>query len=364
MTAKRNCERVMRQRQRGRRILAWLAGLFFLAQLAGGLILDYVWIGPRNPFKARMLTELHASPVPHEILFLGSSRFGSNINCVVLDGQLRSDLGEQAPRSFNASVPAGDPTVYLSILEEILQEGRRPQLLVVEISPETLSYRDNWLPDHALNLLDWRDVPEAIPALLRNGKIMNLVRGRLLPLHVHRYRVCKAARELVRSLLRPAPAPAAPMPNLVFTPSVPDLEPPPFTPAQKALLEDGYEVCRHDLKDYRPGGLSAHRLERLLDRCRSSGIAVLLVGVPVASPYRRAYTPEVETAFLHYVRALTDRFGCSFVDWRDRLPDKYFADARHAYPEGGVYFSRRLAAAVLAPLWRDHQLNNSFVSTR
>jgi hypothetical protein len=356
MIRSRRCERVARQHRRGFGILAWLGGLFCLAQLAGGLLLDYVWVGPRHPYMAHMLSALHAGGGNPEIVFLGSSRFGSDICCGVLDAQLRYRLGEHAPRTFDASVPAGDPTVFQRVLDELLLHGCRPRLVVVEISPETVNHRDNWLHHHALNLLDWRDLPEAVPALLHNGKILNLLRGRFLPLHVHRYHICKEARALVRALLLPGPDSPVAIAAPVFSPLMADPAPPPQTPAGRALLEEGYELCRHDVRDYRPGGLSAHRLDRLLEKCRSAGMAVVLVGVPVASPYRRAYTPEVEAAFHQYVMSLTDRYGCSYTDWRDRVPDEYFSDARHVYPQGGVYFSRRLAASILAPLWSNLQV--------
>src|SRR4051812_44569622 len=95
-------------RRRGVRILLWVASVFCLAQLGGGLLLDYVWIKPRYPWRAEMVARLHARKHPPEILFFGSSRFGTNLHCDVLDAELRRALGAAAPRCFNASLPAGD----------------------------------------------------------------------------------------------------------------------------------------------------------------------------------------------------------------------------------------------------------------
>jgi hypothetical protein len=96
-------------------------------------------------------------------------------------------------------------------------------------------------------------------------------------------------------------------------------------------------------------------LERLLDRCRRSGIPVVLVGVPVSSPYQRATTPAIDAAFLEYVHHLEQCYGCSYSDWRTRLADGYFIDGHHANPAGAVFFSRHLAAELLADRWRDVQ---------
>jgi hypothetical protein len=327
-------------------------GLFWLAQVLGGLALDYVWIEARYPWRAHVYERLKECPHPPEILFLGSSRFEGNLSCPVLDAALRRDLGAEAPRTFNAAVPVGDPTVAERILEDLFRQGYRPKLVVVEVSPETLARRDNWLYQHALRLLEWRDVPEALPALCRNGRIMYLFRGRLLPLCTHRYLICKEAIAGVSSLFHPVPrTPACDME--VGEPVESDPEPPELTPATVALMEAAYRGLGRELQDYRVGGVSSHRLERLLERCRSQGVAVLLLGVPVSSPHRRAYTPEVDERYRDYLRELTQRYGCTYSDWRDALPDEYFTDNHHVHPEGAVYFSRRLAPAVLVPLWRD-----------
>src|SRR5437588_98967 len=106
-TARRN-----ENRRRGFRIVLWLVVLYSAAQLLGGLVLDYVWVRPRYPYRADMYATLRARQPTPEIIFLGSSRFGGDISCPVLDAELRVHLGEGAPRTFNASLSAGDPTVF------------------------------------------------------------------------------------------------------------------------------------------------------------------------------------------------------------------------------------------------------------
>ena len=221
----------------------------------------------------------------------------------------------------------------------------------MEVSPETLARRDNWLDQQALRLLGWRDFPEAAAALARNGKILYLLGARLLPLYMHRYQVRKEAVALLGSLARPDPD--LPVGEPPVPPPAPDPPPPPLTQELHAAQEAGLAVYTRELRDYRVGGVSARRLQRLLRRCRSLGLPVVLVGAPVSSPCRRAYTPEVNDAFLAYIGRLARLYPCVFTDWRDRVPDEFFIDAHHAGREGGVYFSRRFAGAVLVPLWRE-----------
>jgi hypothetical protein len=345
----------MNARRRGRSILLWFAAVFFAAQIAGGLVLDYCWTHARYPFKWQMYANLEARARTPDIIFLGSSRFAGGINCPVLDAELRRGLGPQAPRTFNAALPAGEPAVFERVVDDFARRGHHPRMLVLEISPETVTHRDLWLSDAALNVLDWRDVPEAVPALCRNHRIMALVRGRLLPLYLHRHHIRKQALALLDSWRHPLPAAAKSDPP-VPRPVTCDPEPPILTAKIKGFMEAGYELVCKDMRDFRAGGgMCGHRLERLLARCQATGVHVLLVAPPVSSPYRRGYSKEVNAAFLAYVQELCARYGCRYIDWRDRLPDPYFCDCHHQYPAGSVYFCRHLGNEVLVPLWRDFQ---------
>jgi hypothetical protein len=352
MSAQSRHEKRRAKERRGFRILLWVPCLFLMAQVLGGLVLDYVWVRPRYPMKADMFAHLKARKQPPEVLFLGSSRFHGNVNCAVMDAELRLHLGEKAPRTFNAALPAGDPTVFERVLDDFLRDGYRPKLVVVEVDPGTLAGRDNWLYEHALNVLDWRDVPEASLALCRNHRIIYLVRGRLLPLYLHNRQIRKEATVVLKSLLGSGHA-AVRIDPPVLPAVIADPEPPPMTPVARAAMEQGGLDVGKETRDYHLQGVVTRRLERLLARCQSSGIAVLLVRVPVSSPQRRGITAEVNAAFLQYMKTLTALHGCCFTDCRDRIPDSYFRDGHHVYAEGGIYFSRRFAATELAPWWRE-----------
>jgi hypothetical protein len=351
MGAPRRARRVRDRRRRGLRVLLWLACLFWASQVLGGLVLDYLWARPRYPSQWQMYDRLQARAHAPEIFFFGSSRFEGGINCAVVDAELRRQLGARAPRAFNAALPAADPTVFERVYQDIMKRGFRPRMLVVEISPETVSDRNPWLYQQALTVLDWRDVSEALAALCANGKIMYLFRGRFLPLYLHRYHIRQQALALVAGLFHPRLAPAKTDPP-VLPPVTKDPQPLVLTTSDRARMEAAYPVMTHGLANYHPGGIAAHRLERLLECCRCAGVPVLLVGVPVTSPYRRAYTAQVDAAFLGYVHELTASYGCVYSDWRDKVADAYFRDEHHLCPAGGVYFSRRLTDRVLAPLIR------------
>jgi hypothetical protein len=225
-------------------------------------------------------------------------------------------------------------------------------LVVLEIDPPTLSHRDRWLHQHALNVLDWRDVPEAAPALCMNHRIMYLIRSRLLPLYLHRYHICKCTMAWTKSLISPSAPPQRSDPPIPV-PIEEDPQAPELTDAVRQKMDQDFRDLCEVVRDYRVGGVVAQRLERLLQRCQSANIPVLMVGVPVSSPSRRACTPEVTATFLAHMRSLTERYPCaSYTDWRDQLPDNFFMDGHHVNQPGSIFFSRCFAARELAPLWQ------------
>src|SRR5208283_81841 len=130
------------RRRRGLRIVLWFVVLFWLVQVLGGVVLDYVWVRARFPKLADMYARLRARQPTPEIVFCGSSRFEGEINCAVMDAELRHAFGDQAPRTFNAALPAGDPTIFDRILDDMFRQLRHSKLMVVEVSPETLTRRD------------------------------------------------------------------------------------------------------------------------------------------------------------------------------------------------------------------------------
>jgi hypothetical protein len=58
--------------------------------------------------------------------------------------------------------------------------------------------------------------------------------------------------------------------------------------------------------------------------------------------------------YQEYLAGLRARFGCAFVDLRERVPDEGFGDATHVSPAGAVWFSTLLVQEVLLPWWRQH----------
>jgi hypothetical protein len=352
---------------RGWRTLGWAVATFFAVHLIGGLLLDYCWPHLRFPSADSTLKALARQPRSPDVICLGSSRFGAGF----VQEEVRQRLQEASADSqvivFNAAIEAGDLITAEYVLEEALKQGVRPRLIVVEISPETLARRSEWMGQHVLRQLTWSELPEHAEAIWLSGNLVRAVSARLLPLHVHRHQIGLQIRDGIarwlaslershdparkRSAKRKKQSPAAPdhgVPWEVFQELASDRHDP-------ARIEAGLPAIRRWLKNYQPGGSAARSLENLLTLAQDHGAEVILVGVPVAEAHRRLYTDEIETAFLDHVRSVCDRRGCLFVDYRHRIPDPLFQDNHHLTRAGGSLFSRLLTEEVLLPTWRQRQ---------
>ncbi len=352
---------------RGWRTLGWALATFFAVHLIGGLLLDYHWPHLRFPSADATLKTLTKQPRSPDVICLGSSRFGAGFVQEEVRQRLQEASNDSEVIVFNAAIEAGDLITAEFVLDGALKQGVRPRLIVVEISPETLACRSEWMGQHVLRQLTWSELAEHAEAIWLSGNLVRTVSARLLPLHVHRHQIGLRIRDEIarwlaslerssdparkRSTKQKKQPPSAPdhgVPWEVFQELASDRHDP-------ARIEAGLPAIRRWLKDYRPGGSAARSLERLLTLAKDHGAEVILVGVPVAEAHRRLYTPQIEQAFLEHIQSVCSRRRCLFVDYRHRIPDELFQDNHHLTRAGGTLFSRLLTEEVLLPTWRQRQ---------
>lgn len=354
-----------RGQSRGRRglaVLAWGLGLYALAQLAGGLALDYIWPDVRFPSFGQVLQHWRACKRTPDVLCIGSSRFGAGIVPAAMRGAFREALGADCRIDvFNASVPVGDPLTEEYEFNRLVRDGSRPGMLVLEVAPETVNAYNEWFAIHVARQVRWEDVPADLPDVWRSQQIGRLIATRLMPLFTHRQEIW---RRLAR-LGEPAPPLADDSDQVIDWKQV--LGSSLAAPVGEERLAHslaGVEMAQKRLRHYRIGGMTAGSLERLLDRCRTLHIPVVLVGVPVTSFFRQCCTPEIDAAYSDYMTRLCRTYGCRFVDWRDQIADSGFVDVHHLESAGGYEFSGRLTREVLAPIWRETHPGDAAVAVQ
>ncbi|MBL8792300.1 MAG: hypothetical protein JNM56_00190 [Planctomycetia bacterium] len=340
--------------RRAKQSVVWFAGLFLLVQLAGSWLLDHPWLPLRFRTATRLLAHLDANHRRPDVVLLGSSRFGIGLHGGTIAEVLAEGHSGDKPFVFNSCVEAGDAISAEFMFDALLERGVRPQLVVMEVSPETVNAWNLWMNYHMRRQMRWEDFPPWLMDLARAHQHTRVLGYRLTPLYVHRCQLWEAVAQRWRS----APSFSRDADREAQTwHEVLDVKMTYPRPRPEGALLVGLDLVRRYLRQYRTDGASAQALTRIADKCRRHGIEVLLVGVPLTSPHRALYRPEVESAFLAFMDCLTREHGCRFVDYRASMPDDFFYDNHHLYPEGCDAFSRKLATETLRDLWRAKHLH-------
>ena len=373
--------RLSDHRRRAFGVMCWIALFYCAAQVGGGLALDYLWPQVRFPSAYRKLATLRAWPRSPDILFLGSSRTGTDCRQELISQQLQERCPGEPLLAYNASLTAGDFVSNDFLLDLFLKNGVRPKVAVVEVTPEMVCRCNTWLQMHVSRQLRWDDVPHYFTDVCRAGQLGRLCMARLEPLYVHRQEILD---DFSRSLLRegndlePEGVPVLPSASktgpdstrservigvltsrrsapkqteidwqTVIAKSVGGID-----VSQVERTEIGLYGPRRVLRPgYAIGGTATECFERILSNCRAHEITTLLLEVPVCSRYRALYTPEIDGIFRAYIKQVTEKYGCRFVACRNWVPDLLFYDNHHLTIDGGVYFSQRFTAEVLEPMF-------------
>jgi hypothetical protein len=330
--------------RRCRQALLWTFGTFLVCQLAAGLLLDFVWPGVRFrglDYALEQCRTAAASPERPLVLALGSSRFGCGLLTHVVEAELGPDPA--APRVINFSMPGGDFITAEHLYQRARAVGCRPSLVLLEVSPETLARRNLWLDMHSLRQLTWLDGPQFASDLVRSGHALRYLASRFVPLYVHRDHLRHLALQQL-GLENPEEVKHRHQLEAFFNAAVVQSEQT-FTPEQMVQKSQaGAAYIQRWLRNYQVGGNAKRSFDRLLERCATDGVLVVLVAVPVSTPHRRLYTPEIECAFQSAIRAALVRYPTMrYLDLRGAIPDADFYDNHHTTTAGAQAFSRRLA---------------------
>jgi hypothetical protein len=303
--------------------------------VAGGLLFGAFveWAGApfRFPEAAFRVAAVRAGMRP-TVLFLGSSRFSADVREEDVSREIvRAVLGRQQ-RVMNAWVAFGDPVAMDFVSARVTDAGARPEVVVIEVSPETLSHRNFAIDVHLIRQLTWTEMPAALPDVIRAKRIGHLLGSRLNPAYHFR-------NEVQAWLTRPIASP--------YLWGIPGPEP--DEPGRWRVLLAGAALAAQRLQDFAIGGLSASRLERLIERHRAQGAAVVLLAPPASSPFRSQYRAPIDTPFLAHMHELERRHGVRYVEYRDRMPDERFSSTYYLSDVGAIEFSRLIAREVLVP---------------
>jgi hypothetical protein len=336
-----------RTRQTGRGEVLWYAAGFLLVQLALGVAIDCWWPTVRDPefgMLEQALRDLREeAPDRPLIVALGSSRTEVGLRPALL---VRAATAG-APLVFNCGIGAGGPMMDLVALRRLIDDGLRPDVVLVEAIPFFLSPRDGApveQDDFSTARLRADELARLLPYYESSQPpVLRWLKARLLPCLRHQAELCTAL-----GLDRPIHAWTFGTNqqwrvNHGWRPHVFTITAEQAAARQQAALAR-YESALADSNIDR-GVIRAY--DDLLSLCQAQGIHAVLVLPPESSAFRFRHE-SAQAAHIAYLRELARKFDVPLYDARALVPDNGFWDGHHLLPGGADRYTQCLARDVIA----------------
>jgi len=300
---------------------------------------------PEHGFKlARLREQLVAKPDRPLVLLLGSSRSGVGLD----PQQFGADrAGNPPPLVFNFALSGAGPIRHLMLLRTLLDEGVRPQRLLLELHPLFLNQGGGTLREecridvHRLDrvametLADYSLAPDATRHRWWEGRLLVAHGNRhevldwLLPRLCARFPQYKIFRQI----------------NswgwLAFPGRAKNEE------ARRKLVERAHLEYRDSFPNFAVTSEPDRALRALLNLCREQGIGVTMYIMPEGSEFRGWYPAGARQEVAEYLGRLQREYGFGLHDLTDSMPDESFADSHHLLPEVVAMFSTKFAREVM-----------------
>jgi hypothetical protein len=337
-------------------LLVFLA-VFFLAQVA--LIATQEWWRPRlcDPEYGCRLDGLRsrlaeAGPARPLIVALGNSRTAQGLR----PGQLPSSKGDaETPILFNFAKTGSGPIWELLYLRRLLQDGVRPDLLLVEVWPPYLYEGPGTSEEKVLapSRLRWRDLG-------------TLSRYTTDPRHWYvewletRLGAWSSYSFLLhsfytRSWLTPLDVTMGVSFHWIDEHGWMDPhtgEGQPDLASHQAVILSAHHIMNLLMpREYTISDVSRRAMAELLDICKRQRIPVALVFLPESKVCQGWYAPEVNAEVRQFLLHLEETYGIPVINARDWITDEMdFVDGYHLTPRGSTAYTRRLVAEALPAL--------------
>jgi hypothetical protein len=279
---------------------------------------------------------------------------------VVAVGTSRTQMG-LSPADMGFADAAGSPVVYsfgqagagplqlLLTFRRLLDDGARPDFLLVELFPAALAADgpaerqfEHWLP--RLGAGDLRRVEPYCddPAVLRRAWAES------------RSNSWYSLRQTLMSHWLPGWLPWQKRLNFQWE-RLDDFGwmPYPYETLPDEERRKGTEKARSlyiaALTDYRVGVSSGRALREIVTRCRGAGIPVAFYLMPEGPAFVGWYTPETRARFAAFREVISREWGVPVFDAAGGFAEGEFADSHHLLRSGAARFSHKLADEHITP---------------
>jgi hypothetical protein len=330
-------------------VLLWIPFWYVIGQLALFAWMDESWELERTISERQKWKILHQRVAEYRdrpfVLMLGSSRTDQAFQASRLSGQLAPD--GRPILAFNLGVPTVGGMHEMMYLNDLLDEGIRPRLVLVECvsthlirSQRGLQSEEHftvpaWISGHQLLFLQRYFTN-------RRRAFTEWLESRLTPWYGFRWAVHEHLRG-EHYILRPFDQSRRPIDPwgwrlLRDLPDTPD--------ARMWRWACAYRMYGETLHNFHIGPKPAKALSDVIARCRKEKIPVALVLMPVTQQFRDLYCPEGRAELENYIAQLRLRFNLDIIDATDWLDEEDFDDGHHAMISGAEKFTTRLIPIV------------------
>jgi hypothetical protein len=347
--------RIRRMRRSARALSWWIPFWYVIGQLVLVLWMDESWQLNQVQIENDKWKQLHVrmaeAPDRPLVLMLGSSRTDWAFQAGRLSGQPGPD--GRPLLVYNFGVPTNGPLHQALYVNDLLDEGVRPRLLLVEfVTAHFNDSRRGILSEEHFTECHWLNAHQLLffHPYFNNPRhaLTYWLEARLAPWYGYRWSVHEhlQGHHSVRDPYDPV---WKPMDRWGWRILGKDFGTPAYRAWRWAYAARWYG---ESLRRFRLGKKPAQALRDLLTRCRREHLAVALVLMPTTKEFDALYNPEGRAALAHFFAELRQDYGVEVIDATDWLDKEDFDDGHHVLTAGAEKFTARMIGEVQKVLAR------------
>jgi hypothetical protein len=347
--------RSRRMNKTARMLWLWIPLWYALAQIALLAWIDERWEPLRVRIEKEKWEQLHErlAEMPDRplVLMFGSSRTDWGFQAGRMSGRPGPD--GRPLLVYNFGVPTTGPLHEWLYVHDLLDEGIRPRLVLLEFLPTHLNQPQrgvlseenftmvNWLTAHQLRFFSsyfWNT----------RRAWSKWLEARLAPCYAFRL----SFNEYVRGVDRRAvPLDQAAQPMDAWGSRL--LASDPGTPEYRAFRwSRALEMYAESLRRFRLNAKVVQSMHDMLDRCQREHVPVALVVMPTSKEFNALFSPQGYAQVQQVLAQLRQQYGVEVIDASDWLEREDFDDGHHLLKSGGRKFTDRLSDEVQTLLAR------------
>lgn len=348
--------RPRRMQHSARSLLWWIPFWYAVAHVALLCWMDARWqpnrIRVEHDKWEQLQQRIAEAPDRPLVLMLGSSR----TDWAFQAGRLSGLPGPQGKPllAYNFGVPTTGPMHEALYLNDLLDKGIRPRLVLVEfVSTHLNQSRRGILSEERFTIPCWLNAHQLFflrPYLSNKRRAtVEWLEARLMPWYGYRWHIHEHVQGK-HSLVRAWDQARQPMDGWGCRQIFDD----PNTPEFRLRRWTGaFEMYGETLRRFHVGSGPLQSMHDLLARCRREGVPVALVVMPVTKEFESLYNPEGRAELRNALAELQEQYGAAILDGRDWLDREDFDDGHHVIRSGAEKFTSRMIAEVQNMLARN-----------